>query len=466
MEKEEDMDIQIQSNSPFATERIEKLILKFAVPAIIAMLVNSLYNIVDQIFIGRGVGFLGNTATNVAFPFVVISMSLGLMIGDGCAAAYSLNLGRGDIEAAKKSVGNALIMEIFAGIIFLLLGVFFAEPLLNAFGATSESFGYAKDYLEVIALGMPFFMISFVGNSIARADGSPKYSMIAMLTGAVINIVLDALFIFGFNWEVKGAAFATIIGQTATAVISLFYFKRFKNIKFDRSCLKLDREISGKVCALGISSFISQFSIAVVIVCMNNVLGKTGAQSIYGEDIPLAAQGIVMKVNQIMMAVLIGVSVGAQPIIGFNYGAGNIDRVKKTYKISIIIATIWACLGWIVFRFFNQPIISIFGQEDALYNQFAQMTFKVFLGVIFLNGFTLVSSVFFQAIGRPLKAAITSICRQIAFFIPTLFLLSKFFGVEGALYTGPVTDTLAFLLTLVFIIFEMRHLNKMRENKF
>lgn len=450
-------------SSPFATERVDKLIFKFALPAIISMLVNSLYNIVDQVFIGQGVGFIGNTATNVAFPFTIISMSLGLMIGDGSAAAFSLNLGKGNKELSAKCVGNALVLEFISGIIFLLVGTLLADPLLKLFGATADSYAMAKDYMQIIALGMPFFMISFVTNAVARADGSPTFSMLSMLVGAVINLILDPVFIFICEWGVKGAAFATILGQMASAIIGLTYFRRFKNIKFDKSIFKLTAGASKQVCLLGISSFINQIAVAVVVVLMNNILGSTGEQSVYGPDIPLAAHGIVMKVNQIMMAVLIGVSVGAQPIIGFNYGAKNYGRVKATYRISVIVASVWACLGWFTFQFFNQPIINIFGQESELYNQFAVMAFKVFLGMIFLNGVTMVSSVFFQAIGKPAKAAVASMARQILFFVPTLLILSTLFGVEGALYTGPVTDTLAFILTGTLILFEMRNIRKLEE---
>lgn len=446
-------------SSPFETENIGRLIARFAIPCVISMLVNSLYNIVDQIFIGQGVGYLGNAATNVAFPLVTISLAFSLLIGDGCAAFFSLRLGAKDKESAAKGVGNAITLAVGFGVLFLVFGTLFMTPLLRLFGSTDTVLPYAQDYTRIILIGLPFVLIGTAMNSIIRADGSPKYAMISMITGAVINTVLDPIFIFVFKWGVAGAAFATILGQIATAIISVVYIFRFKSIHFKPSLLKLNGKISRTVMSFGASSFITQVAITLVVVVMNNSLAFYGAQSVYGAEIPLSALGIVMKVNQILMSLLLGLGVGSQPIIGYNYGAKNFKRVKKTYLISVSIASICAIIGFILFQFCTQGIVNIFGQEDALYNQFALKSFRSFLGLCFLNGFQVVSSIYFQATGRPIKAATLSLSRQVLFLIPMILLLPRFFGVEGILFAGPVADGLAFVLAAIFILLEMRHLN-------
>ena len=451
--------IKKQDSSYFATERIGKLIAKFAVPCVVSMLVNSLYNIVDQIFIGQGVGYLGNAATNVAFPLVTISLAIALLIGDGCAAYFSLKLGEGKNEEAARGVGNTITMLTIAGILFFIFGMLLLKPMLHLFGATETVFPYAEAYTRVIIIGLPFVLVGAGLNSVVRADGSPRFSMAAMIVGAIINTILDPIFIFIFGWGVSGAAFATILGQIATFVITMFYLVRFKNITLKKEYLKLKGKICKMVCSLGISSCVNQLAVTVVVIVTNNVLAYYGAMSPYGAEIPLSAIGIVMKVNQILMSILIGIGVGSQPIIGYNYGAQNYDRVKKTFFMSAGIATVFACIGFLLFQFCTQGIVNIFGQEDALYNDFALRTFRVFLAVCFLNGFQMVTSIFFQAIGKPLKATLISLSRQILFLIPLFIILPAFTGVTGALYAGPIADAMAFLLALVLVMFEMKHLN-------
>ena len=445
--------------NPFETENIGKLIMKFAIPCVISLVVNSLYNIVDQIFIGQGVGFLGNAATNMAFPLVTISMAFALLLGDGCAAYLSLKLGAGDRDSAARGVGNTLSMLGIAGLFFLIFGLVLMKPLLYLFGATEVVMPYAMSYTSVIIIGLPFVIMGTGLNSIIRADGSPKFAMVSMLVGAALNTILDPIFIFVFDMGVFGAAVATIIGQIATFCISFCYIKRFKNIQFTPELLKIKSSVAKTVMAFGASSFIIQMAITLVVIVMNNTLSYYGAMSVYGSEIPLSALGIVMKVNQILMSVLIGIAAGSQPIIGYNYGAGNYERVKKTYLISVSIATGCALIGFCMFIFFPQSIINVFGQEEALYNQFALKCFRIFLMMCALNGFQIVSSTFFQAIGKPVKAAALSLSRQILFLIPMLIVLPKIFGVEGALYSGPVADFAAFLLAAFFIAHEMRNLN-------
>ncbi len=453
----------IQSH-PLASEPIGKLIVKFAVPSVISMLVNSLYNIVDQIFIGQGVGFLGNAATNVAFPMTTICMAVAFMVADGGAAYYSLKLGEGDQVSARRTAGTCLTLSALFGAVFLLVGTVFLNPMLRLFGATTEVMPYAVEYTRIIVIGLPFVVMGAVLNCLIRADGSPKYAMVCMLIGAVINTVLDPIFIFGLNQGVHGAAVATIIGQIATFLVSALYIPKFKNIKLTRDDYKFRVKMAGKVCSLGISSGITQAAITLVVIVMNNSLTYYGAQSIYGKEIPLAAQGIVMKVNQILISLLVGTAIGAQPIIGYNYGAKNYHRVKKTYLSCAAVATVFSVLGFSMFMFFPQSIVNIFGQEDALYNEFAVKCFRTFLAMCVVSGFQITTANFFQSIGKPLKAAMLTLSRQVVFLIPMILILPRFFGLDGVLYAGPVADFSAFLLALVMGVSQVRRLNQQHQD--
>ena len=333
-----------QQQSPFATEPVGRLILKFAVPSVIALLVNSLYNIVDQIFIGWGVGYLGNGATNVVFPITIVALALSMMIGNGGAAYLSLKLGEGDQAAARKGVGNAVTLAVLVSLVLTAVFLLFIDPLLTLFGATEVLRGYALEYGFIIGLGLPFMMISAAINSMIRADGSPRYAMGSMVLGAIINVVLDPVFIFSFGMGVKGAALATILGQIASFVVSVIYMARFKSVKLEGASFRLRGRTCGNILVFGLSSFITQFAITIVMALTNNLLGVYGAASVYGAEIPLTATGIVMKVNQIMIAILLGIATGTQPIIGFNYGAKNYKRVRTALEISLV-ARRWS-LSW------------------------------------------------------------------------------------------------------------------------
>lgn len=449
-----------QKNNPFATEPIGKLIMKFAVPCVISLLVNALYNIVDQIFIGNGVGYLGNGATNVVFPITVIALAFALLIGDGGAAFLSLKLGEGDRKSAEKGVGNAIIMVTLAGILMLIIPLLFMPQILSVFGVTEKLLPFALDYGYIITIGLPFTMISTALNSMIRADGSPKFAMISMLIGAVINTILDPIFIFPLQMGVKGAAIATIIGQIASFVISAIYVIHFKSVKVNLQSLKLNGKICLKVLGFGISSFITQISIVVVMAVTNNMLTKYGAMSQYGAEIPLTAMGIVMKVNQILISILVGIAAGSQPIIGYNYGAANFARVKKTLRIAVVAAEVVTVFAFIIFQFCPMAIISLFGSEEGLYNEFAEKCFRIFLLFTILNGFQTVAGIYLQAVGKPLKSALVSLSRQIVFLVPMSIILPISLGVEGVLWAGPVADGLAFILAVILIVFELRHLNK------
>ncbi len=442
-------------------EKIGKLIMKYSIPCVLAMVVNALYSIVDQIFIGQGVGYIGNAATNITFPFVVLALGFSLLLGDGAAAFYSIKLGEKNKEDGAKAIGNAISLMVILGLIFLVIGYIFMEKLLWGFGATSTNISIALDYMRIILIGFPFMILAAGLNSIIRADGSPEYSMLAMIVGAIINIVLNPIFIFTFGMGVKGSAIATIIGQILSCIISLMYLKKFKNIKFKREYLKLDINVSKTIILFGVSSLITQVAVTVIIIVSNNMLKDYGAQSIYGSDIPISAIGIVMKVNELLLGIVIGIAIGGQPILGYNYGAKNFTRVKDTYFMLIKIATVVSIIGFILFQFFTQSIINLFGQNDALYNEFALKSFKIFLSLCMFIGFELTTCVYFQAIGKPAKALILTLCKQTFFIVPLMIILPKFLGVLGVLYSGPCAEILSVIVTVIFITSELKKYSKL-----
>lgn len=446
------------SSSIFATEPIGRLIAKFAIPCVISLLVNFLYNIVDQIFIGWGVGYLGNGATNIVFPITIVALSLSLMIGDGGAAYLSLKLGEGDIESAKKGVGNAIVLVTVVSILLAAVFLIGINPILDLFGATDMLRPYALQYGTIIGIGLPFMMIPGAINSMIRADGSPKYAMFSMALGAVINTIFDPVLIFVFHMGVQGAAIATVMGQVASFVFSVIYLPRFKTLRFDLGSFRLQPRTCVRIASFGISSFITQFAITIVMALTNNLLASYGAQSVYGSEIPLTATGIVMKVNQILISILVGIAVGTQPIIGYNYGTKNYLRIKKALDIAFMLSEIISIIAFLVFQFTPMTIVSLFGSEEGLYNEFAVMAFRIFLLLCPFTGFQTVVSVYLQAVGKPIKSAILSLARQIIFFVPAALILPRFLGVAGVLWTGPVADGLAFLLSLGLLIYERSQL--------
>lgn len=458
-------EVAAEKKSMFATEPIGRLIIRFAIPCVISLVVNALYNIVDQIFIGWGVGYLGNGATNIVFPITIIALALAVLIGDGGAAYLSLKLGEGDRSSVKRGVGNSLVMVTVAGIFVMVVFLIFIDPILGLFGATDSLRPYALEYGYVIGIGLPFTMISTALNAMIRVDGSPKFAMFSMLLGAVINTVFDPIFIFIFNMGVQGAAIATVMGQIASFIVSVVYIPRFKTLRFDVSALRLHGKVCGGILSLGVSSFITQIAIAIVMSLFNNLLKTYGATSIYGAEIPLTAMGIVMKVNQIMLSILVGIAVGAQPVIGFNYGCKNYARVKKAFLIAIIAAEIIAFIFFFVFQFAPMAIVILFGSEEGLYNEFAVKCLRIFLMLCPLNGFQTVAAIYLQGIGKPVKSAIVTLSRQIIFLIPAAVVLPIYMGVVGVLWSGPVADSLAFILSFALIGYEMKQLNRMGSGK-
>ena len=454
---------QTQQN-PLGYKSIPGLLRSFAIPSIIATLVSSLYNIVDQVFIGQGVGYLGNAATNVSYPLTTICLALSLLIGIGSASRFSLSLGAGEKNEAARVVGNGICMMVLFGIVYAVIIEIFLYPMLNAFGATAENLPYAVTYSRIIALGMPFQIVTTSMNNLIRADGSPKYSMTCMLIGAILNTILDPIFIFIFDLGVAGAAWATIIGQFFSFIAAALYIRKFKSIRLKREHIRLHVKDCLNTASLGMSNSLNQVAITLVQIVMNNSLTYYGAMTVYGKDIPLAACGIVMKTNAILLAFFIGISQGSQPIVGFNYGAKQYPRVQKTYKLAIACSFVISTIGFILFQFFPYQIISLFGQGDDLYYEFAIHFMRTFLFMVIINGVQLISSNFFSAIGKPVKGLLLSMTRQVFFLIPLILILPLFFGIDGVLYAGPVADGVAFVVSVVLISLEMKKMRRMERS--
>ena len=443
----------MEKENILGTEKIGKLLAKFAIPGIISMVVNSLYNIVDQIFIGQGVGYLGNGATTVIFPMITFAMAFSLLFGDGSATFLSLKLGEKKEDEAARGTGAGIIGFVGIGIIITILYLIFLEPLCKLFGASEAILPYAKDYGRIITYGLPFCAVCAGGASIIRADGNPKFNMIGLFAGTIINVVLDPIFIFVFHWGVKGAAFATILGQFANAVLNIYYFsKKMRNVSLNRFVFRKSISYIPRVSKLGISSFITQMALVVAMATRNNVLVTYGAKSKYGSDIPVTTLGITMKTFTIIMSIVLGLSAGAQPIFGYNYGSGKYDRVKKTFKLVAVLSTIICTLAFFLAQFKPLAIISIFGSESDLYNEFAIKCMKIYLMLIPTVGIQIMSGIFFQALGYPVQASILSLSKQIIFQLPVTILLPVFMGVEGVLWAGPVSDVLSFTTIIVMFL--------------
>ncbi len=439
-------------------EKIGKLIRKFSIPCIISLLVNSLYNIVDQIFIGWGVGYLGNGATNVVFPLTMICLAFALMFGDGTSSFLSLKLGEKKQKEAEKGVSSGVISSIIIAIIWGVATLIFLPQLLTLFGCTDALREYALSYGGIIAIGLPFMMIGTTLNSIIRADGSPKFAMTSMVAGAILNVILDPIFIFVFEMGVEGAAIATVISQILTFTMNILYIRKFKSVHFDRTNFKYEFSTSRKIAMLGISSFITQMSIVIVMAVENNLLKKYGAESEFGSEIPITVFGIVMKISQILNSIIIGIAAGSQPILGYNYGAQKYDRVKKTLKIVLCVSLVISTIAFILFQTIPDKLILIFGNGDSKYIEFACLSFRTYLMLCIVNGIQIPSGIFFQAIGKSVKSALLSSSRQVLFLIPAMITFTSIFGIKGFLYSGPVADGLAFCISAILIAVEIRSL--------
>lgn len=443
--------------NPLGTEPVGKLLRKFAVPSIISMLVMSLYNIVDQIFIGQCVGELGNAATNVAFPFTTLCIATALAFGIGGASGFNLNLGAGKKEKAPYFIGVSASMMFIIGVVLSVVGLTALKPLLLLFGSTDTVLPYAMEYTKYLALGFPFAIISSGGSHLVRADGSPKFSMACNLVGAIVNVILDYLFVMVFNWKMAGAAIATVIGQILASIMVIWYLIHFKTIKLHGKHFVPQLKIVGRTVHLGMAQCLNQLAIMFVQVVMNKSLTYYGALSPYGADIPLACTGIVMKVNQVYFSICIGVAQGIQPIASFNRGAGKNDRVKKTYKLAVSCNTIISTIAFIIFQLFPRQIISIFGSGSPEYFRFSINFFRIFLFMTFLDGIQPITSTFCTVIGEPNKGTFLSLTRQVICFIPLMIVLPYIFhnfgylGIDGMMYVAPISDFLAAVLSLIVI---------------
>ena len=426
--------------------------LKFSIPCVLSLLVSALYNIVDQIFIGNSeLSALGNAATGVVFPIFIIAQAFAWCFGDGCAAYLNICQGKKDTQSAHKAIGTGMMITLLTSVV--LMAIFFPlkTPLLTLFGASENSIGMAVEYFHIILAFFPVYMLSNMMNAVIRADGSPAWSMTSMLLGAITNILLDPLFIFGRHWGMKGAALATVIGQFVSFVISFLYFFRTKTFRLTKKSFIPDFHAFAGALKLGTSSFITQMTIVVISLVCNIMLAKYGAISPYGIDIPIAIIGIESKVFTVVINLVVGIVLGCQPIIGYNMGAKNYGRVKKLY-ISILLCTVViGGISTLLFELAPQAVAGIFGTPTNIPNPedywiFAEKTFRIFLSLVTFTCILKMTSIFFQAVGKPVQAVLSSLIRDIVCFIPLILILPKFFGIEGILFAAPIADFIAVIV--------------------
>ena len=453
------------SENPLGAEPVSVLLRRFAVPSVIAMLVSALYNMVDQLFIGHSIGVLGNAATNVAFPLSMVCTSIGLLCGIGGAANFNLCMGRKETEHAKSYVGNAVSMLAILGVILCIAVQLFLRPMMILFGATADVLNYACTYTRITSIGFPFLIVTIGGSNLIRADGSPNYSMACNLVGAVVNSILDPLFIFVFHMGMAGAALATITGQVLSFLLVVRYLRGFKTLPLSLSDLKPKTACWIQIASLGATPAFNQVAMMVVQIVMNNTLTHYGSNSIYGSDIPLACAGIISKVNMLFFSFVIGISQGLQPIVSFNFGAAKYDRVKEAYKKAVFAATAISVVAFLFFQLFPRQIISIFGSGSEEYLHFAERYFRIFLFFTFLNGIQPVSSNFFTSIGAPKKGIFLSLTRQIIFLLPLLLIFPYLFGIDGVMYTAPIADLAAASVSIFMVVREFKIMTELEDRK-
>lgn len=451
------------SENPLGSEPVSTLLRRFAVPSVIAMLVSALYNMVDQLFIGHSIGVLGNAATNVAFPLSMVCTSIGLLCGIGGAANFNLCMGRREPEHAKSYVGSAISMLAILGVILCVAVQLFLHPMMLLFGATPDVIDYACTYTRITSIGFPFLIVTIGGSNLIRADGSPKFSMLCNLVGAIVNTILDPLFIFVFHMGMAGAALATITGQILSFALVVFYLRGFKTLPLSLSDLKPNMACWARIAALGATPAFNQVAMMVVQIVMNNTLTYYGSNSVYGSDIPLACAGIISKVNMLFFSFVIGISQGLQPIVSFNFGAQKYDRVKDAYKKAVFAATAISIVAFLCFQLFPRQIIGIFGSGSEEYLHFAERYFRIFLFFTFLNGIQPVSSNFFTSIGAPKKGIFLSLTRQIIFLLPLLLIFPYFFGIDGVMYTAPIADLAAASVSIVMVVREFKIMAELQK---
>ena len=449
----------IETKNPLGEQPVNRLLSQFAIPSIISMLVGSLYNIVDQFFIGQRVGELGNAATNIAFPLSTSCLALALLIGIGGSSAFNLAMGSGDDKKAVHLLGNAVVLLAGSGLFLSIITFLFLKPLLLFFGSPKAVLPFAIEYTKVTAFGFPFLLLGTGGGHLIRADGRPRMTMVCNLIGAVINTVLDALFVFGLNLGMTGAALATVIGQMVSGIMAIICLMHGKTVSIHKEHLFVKWENVTRIASLGMAPCSNQVAMMVVQIIMNQSLKHYGSHSIYGENIPIACAGIITKVNMIFMYFVIGLSQGLQPIASFNYGAGKKGRVKEAYIKAVSIGAVLAVIAFFMFQFFPRQIISIFGDGSELYYQFAIRYFHVFLFFTFVNFMQPITSNFFTAIGKPKVGSFLALTRQILFLLPLILLFPLFLGIDGIMYAGPVADCLAAVVCFIMVYRELRNFN-------
>ena len=437
-----------ETNNPLGVQPVNRLLSQFAIPSIISMLVGSLYNIVDQFFIGQRVGELGNAATNIAFPLSTSCLALALLIGIGGSSAFNLAMGSGHEKRAVNIMGNAVVLLAGSGLVLSIITLLFLKPLLLFFGSPKAVLPYAMEYTKITAFGFPFLLLSTGGGHLIRADGRPRITMLCNLVGAVLNTILDALFVFG------------LIGQIVSGALAIGYLMHGKTVTIRRENLRIKWENVTRIASLGMAPCSNQVAMMVVQIIMNQSLKHYGSHSIYGENIPIACAGIITKVNMIFMSFVIGLSQGLQPIASFNYGAGKKGRVKEAYMKAISIGAVLAVIAFLMFQFFPRQIISIFGDGSELYYQFAIRYFHVFLFFTFVNFMQPITSNFFTAIGKPKVGSFLALTRQILFLLPLILLFPLFLEIDGIMYAGPVADCLAAVVCFIMVYRELRNFNQ------
>jgi len=457
-------------NQFLGTERIGKLMRQYAIPCIISLLVGALYNIVDQIFIANAsyLGSYGNAANTVVFPLTVVALAIAVMIGDGCCAFVSMALGRNEVDKAKRSVGNAVVLSIAGSFVLTAIYLVFADGIIAMFGGTvnEETFHHAQEYFFYITLGIPFYMFGQAMNPVIRADGNPKFAMISTLAGAVINIILDPVFIFVFKWGMMGAAVATVIGQVATALLAVWYLLHMKVIRPAKTDFALSGSVCGRMLTLGITSFLSQISLVAAMAAINNMLRKYGAlDAVFGQaqyaQIPMAVVGIVMKFFQIVISIVVGMAAGCIPIVGYNMGAGKTLRVRDLFTRLLVAEALVGAVALVLAEGFPRQLIAIFGaaNESSYYTAFAVKAFRTYLCMMILACVNKACFIFLQAVGKALASTLLSMFREVVFGVGFALLLPVFFGLDGVLYSMPVSDILTFVISAIIIMKTYRELN-------
>ncbi len=463
-----------ENQSYLATEKVSKLMGKYAVPCIISLLVGALYNIVDQIFIANAnyLGSYGNAANTVVFPLTVIALAVAVMIGDGCCAFVSLNLGKGRKDTAAGSIGFSVLMTVISSVFLCAVYLLFSTPIITVFGGTvnEETFALSKEYFFYIALGIPFYMFGQAMNPIIRADGSPKFAMASTLIGAILNIILDPIFIFCFRWGMMGAAVATVIGQIATALLSLWYLLHTKSVKLSGHNFRPNKEIAGRTLSLGTCSFLSQISLVAAMATINNMVRKYGApEPVFGQaiytQIPMAVVGIVMKVFQIVISIVIGMAAGCIPVVGYNMGAGQNERVKRLFSLLLTCEAVVGLIALMVVELLPRQLIGIFGSanESIYYTEFAVKAFRIYLCMIIFACLNKATFIFLQAMGKAVASTMLSVIREIVFGVGFALILPLFFGLDGVLYSMPVSDILTAIVSAIIIVSTYKQLSCKHE---